>query len=287
MRIVTDSAADLTPQDILEHEISVAPLFINFPEGEVRADAISPDDFYTRLEAMQPETPTTAQPSPEIFANLYEKLLETNLEVLSIHISSGLSGTFNSASVGAGNFKDKTIHLIDSLTLSGGQRFQILAAARAAKAGWPIDQIRAQLDKIRAATEVVYTLETLDYLARGGRIGRVQALASSLLNIKPIINVAKEDGKYNTVGKSRTIKRAMADMAGHIESLYKDQQRLWVSVVHGQFEEKAQFLAEMLQKNLDIAKLEILRISPVLGVHTGPGIVGATIVPMKWFEEID
>ncbi len=286
MKIVTDSAADLTPEDIREYEITVAPLFINFPEGEVRADEMTPDQFYSRLEAMQPDTPKTAQPSPEIFSKLYEKLIEGGQDVLSIHISSGLSGTFNSARIGAEKFNEKAIHVIDSMTLSGGQRFQIVAAAKAVKAGWPAEKIKEQLEKVRTATEVVYTLETLDYLARGGRIGRVQALASSLLNIKPIIQVSKEDGKYSTVGKSRTIKRAIADMVAHIVELYKDQSSLWVSVVHGQFEDKAMMLAEMLQNSLQVGKLEILRISPVLGVHTGPGIVGVTIVPLRLIEEI-
>ena len=286
MKILTDSAADLTPEDVRLHDIIVAPLFINFPEGEIRADSISPDDFYSQLAAMQPEAPKTAQPSPEIFSELYHSLITAGQEVLSIHISSGLSGTYNSARLGAEQFIDQAVHVVDSLTLSGGQRFQILAAAKAISAGWPIDKIRTQLEKIRQQTEVVYTLETLDYLARGGRIGRVQALASSLLNIKPIIHVSKEDGKYSTVGKSRTIKRAIADMGAHLEGLYGGTQRLWISVVHGQYEEKAHQLTELIQQKLDVAKLEVLRISPVLGVHTGPGIVGATVVPMALIDEI-
>jgi DegV family protein with EDD domain len=286
MKLVTDSAADLTREDIHAHDITVAPLFIEFPEGTKKSEDISHDDFYNRLEAMQPHAPTTSQPTPEMFTSLYENILTTGEEILSIHISSGLSGTFDSASSGAKQLGSQAVHVIDSMTLSGGQRFQLLAASAAIKAGWSLEAIQAQLGKIRAASEVIYTLDTLNYLARGGRIGRVQALASSLLNIKPLIHVAKEDGKYSTVGKSRTIQRALQDISGHLQGLYPKGSPLWVTVLHGNFEEKANQLVELLQDSLQIAKLELLRISPVLGVHTGPGIVGAAVAPMDLFEEI-
>ena len=285
MKIITDSAADLTPEDIKTFNITVAPLYIQFPEGEVTADSLTPDEFYERLEKMQPEAPTTAQPSAGNFAELYEKLVASGDELLSIHISSGLSGTLNAAVTGAKMLEGNTINVVDSMTLSGGQRFQVLAAALCVKAGWSVEDIKTHMVKVRDATEVIYTLDTLNYLMRGGRIGRVQALASALLNIKPIIHVDRKDGAYSTVAKSRTIKRALADITSHLHNIYTDQP-VWVSVMHGRFEEKAHDLAESIQSTLNVAKLEILRISPVLGVHTGPGIVGATVAPMHLFEEI-
>jgi DegV family protein with EDD domain len=133
----------------------------------------------------------------------------------------------------------------------------------------------------------VYTLETLAYLAKGGRIGRVQALAGALLNIKPIINVDKTDGKYSTVGKERTMQRALTSLSDYLSKTYENKTALWVSVLHGQFGEQAGQLAKMLQERLNIVKLEILRISPVLGVHTGPGIVGAAVVPMSLMEDLE
>lgn len=286
MKIVTDAAADLTAEEARWPEISVAPLFINFPEGEVDARSLSPDEFYRRLEAMHPDIPTTAQPSSGIFADLYRSSLTGDDEILSIHISSGLSGTLNSAQLAAANMAGTPVEVVDSLTLSGGQRFQVLAAVRAARAGWPRQAILERLDQIRAATEVVYTLETLAYLARGGRIGRVQALAGSLLHIKPIIHVAKEDGKYSTLGRARSVKRALGHIADHLAGLYAGDGALWVSVMHGSFAEPAEALAELLRQRLDVGRLEILRISPALGVHTGPGIVGAAVVPLSLLEEI-
>jgi DegV family protein with EDD domain len=285
MKIVTDCAADLPFEEAQALDVDVAPLYINFPDGEVNSKEISADEFYNRLESMSPKVPSTAQPSPGIFRDIYSKLAEKGEEVLSIHISSGLSGTLNSARQGAAEVAGAVVHLFDSMTLSGGERFHVLAAVRAARAGWSIERILERLEKIRESTEVIYTLETLSYLARGGRIGRVQALAGALLNLKPIIRVERADGKYSTAGKSRTIQKAITFIADHLEAEY-GQTSLWVSVMHGRYAEQAEVMANMLKERLNVGKLEILRISPVLGVHTGPGIVGATVVPLHLIEDI-
>jgi DegV family protein with EDD domain len=285
MKIVTDCAADLPPEEREKLGIIEAPLYIQFPEGEVNSADITPDEFYDRLEAMRPQIPSTAQPSSGIFADIYNKLAETGKQILSIHVSSGLSGTINSARMGAEQIKDKAVQVIDSLTLSGGERFQVLAAALASKAGWAMENITDRLSKIRDNTEVIYTLETLEYLARGGRIGRVQALLGSVLKLKPVICVDHADGKYSTVGKGRTIPQAVEMIGDHLQQTYKEK-ALWVSVLHGRFAEGAELLSKSLSARLNIKKLEILRISPVLGVHTGPGIVGAAVVPMELMEDL-
>lgn len=286
MKIVTDCAADLTPEERKQLGIVEAPLYIQFPEGEVNSADLTPDEFYDRLEAMRPAIPTTAQPSSGLFAALYQKLAETSKNILSIHISSGLSGTLNAARIGAEQIKDAAVSVLDTMTLSGGQRFQVLAAAWAARAGWDVDAIRERLSTIREQTEVIYTLETLEYLARGGRIGRVQALMGLALKIKPIIRVERADGKYSTVSKSRTIPQALETITAHLHEMYQDTP-LWVTVLHGRFHEGAETLSKMLSKRLNAAKLEVMRISPVLGVHTGPGIIGAAVVPMKLMEGIE
>ncbi len=285
IKIITDSAADLTNEEIESLGITVAPLFIQFPEGEINSADLSPDEFYDKLRAMDPEIPSTAQPSAGIFAKLYQTLANAEEEILSIHVSSGLSGTIQAAKMGAEQVSEAVVTAIDSMTLSGGQRFQVLAAALAAKAGWAKEAIIERIDHIREHTEVIYSLDTLKYLAKGGRIGRVQALAGHLLNIKPIIRVDREDGKYSTVGKARTLRKTLTMMADHLAEMYQDDSPLWVSVMHGQLADQADEFAAMLKERLPIAHLETLRISPVLGVHTGPGIVGATVVPMRLMEE--
>ena len=286
MKIVTDCAADLPAEELKSLGIIQAPLYIQFPEGEVSSADISADEFYNRLEAMRPAIPSTAQPSSGLFNEIYNKVATVSKNILSIHVSSGLSGTINSARVGAEHIKESVVNVFDSMTLSGGERFQVLAAAKAARAGWTLKAITERLEKIRDNTEVVYTLETLEYLARGGRIGRVQALMGSVLKIKPIIHVDHKDGKYSTVGKGRTVTQNLSTIVDHIADLYGSIP-LWATVLHGRFAESADELAKSMNERLNIKKLEILRISPVLGVHTGPGIVGAAVMPMELIEDLD
>ena len=285
MKIVTDCAADLPNEELESLGIVQVPLYIQFPEGEVNAADISADDFYNRLEAMRPAIPSTAQPSSGVFHEIYRKVAEVSKTILSIHVSSGLSGTINSARVGAENIKESVVNIFDSMTLSGGERFQVLAAARAVKAGWNLKSILERLELIREKTEVIYTLETLEYLARGGRIGRVQALMGSVLKIKPIIRVDHKDGKYSTVAKGRTISQNLGTIVDHIADMYGSIP-LWATVLHGRFAEGADELAKSMNEHLNIKKIEVLRISPVLGVHTGPGIVGTAVMPMELIEDL-
>jgi DegV family protein with EDD domain len=284
MQIVTDSGADLTQDEITKYGIMLAPLNIHFPEGNFAAHDIMPDDFYMRLQSHFPQLPTTSQPSAGTFRSLYEGILERGEKILSLHISSGLSGTLDAARLGAAHFVDASITFVDSLTLSGGQRFQVLAAAQAIRNNWPIELILERLERIRNASEVVYTLETTEYLQRGGRIGRVQAIAGALLKIKPIIHVDPNDGKYSSLGRERTIGRAISRITSILESKFGNATPLWISVMHGQYADKAEQLSKALKQRLNIQRFEILRISPVLGVHTGPEIVGAAAVPMEMME---
>src|SRR5512145_927270 len=243
MKIITDCAADMSTEELEELDVVQAPLFIQFPEGEVNSADMSADDFYNRLEAMRPAIPTTAQPSSGIFAELYRKLAEKEKEIFSIHISSGLSGTINSARDGGELVKDQAhVSYWDTLTLSGGERFQVIAAALATRANWAMDAIQKRLENIREKTEVIYTLDTLEYLARGGRIGRVKAMAGALLNLKPVIRV-DTDGKYSTVTNGRTMSKSITAIADHLVEKYGNTP-VWVTVLHGRFAEKADALTE-------------------------------------------
>jgi DegV family protein with EDD domain len=159
-----------------------------------------------------------------------------------------------------------------------------MAAALASKAGWAMHTIQERLSQIREKTEVIYTLDTLEYLARGGRIGRVKALAGALLNLKPVIRV-DTDGKYSTVTNGRTLTKSMTAITEHLHEKYGDTP-LWVTVLHGRFAEKADLLSHEFKQKLNVAKMEVMRISPVLGVHTGPGIVGAAVVPMELLNDL-
>ena len=286
MKIVTDSAADMPQEELKALGVIEAPLYISFPQGEVASSDLTTDEFYDRLEAMVPEIPTTSLPSSGQFAEIYRKVAETDPDILSIHISSGLSGTFNSARMGAEEAGDAArVTLVDTMTLSGCERFQVLAAAYALRKGWPLPAILERLDQIRAQTELVYTLETLEYLARGGRIGRVAALAGGILKLKPVIHVEHADGKYSTVGRGRTIPQSLDVIVNHIEHIY-GATPLLATIVHGRLPDAATLLATKLQEKLTVTKLETMRVSPVLGVHTGPGLVGVGVVPYALLEDL-
>lgn len=284
IQIVTDSSADLTHEEVSQYGIRIVPLMINFPDREVAASDIAPDDFYDRLKAMVPQVPTTSQPSVGDFLAAYNPIIAAGDDVLSIHISSGLSGTVATAGMATRELTSGRVTTIDTLTLSCGLRYQVLAAAMALRKGWSLEQIGERLTAIRKHSEVIYTLETLEYLARGGRIGRVQALAGSLLSIKPVIRV-EDDGKYGTLSRGRTLTQTMTTIATHLATRYA-QKPVWVTVMHGQFADKAESLAADLRTRLNVGRLDVLRISPVLGVHTGPGIVGAGVVPMELFSDL-
>ena len=286
MKIVTDCAAYMLPEELEELGIIQIPLYIQFPEGEINATEIDADVFYNRLEAMRPVIPTTTQPSSGDFEALYREVAQSERTILSIHISSGLSGTINSARIGAEHAAPEAdVTLWDTLSLSGGERFQVLAAALANKAGWTMQAIQKRLTAIREQTEVAYTLETIEYLARGGRIGRVQALMGSLLKLKPVISVDHADGKYNALAKRRTIPQALTTISEHFAKIYQ-KTPVWTTVIHARYLPQAEVLANELSGELNVAKLEMSRISPVLGVHTGPGLVGAVVVPMKLMEDL-
>ena len=286
MKIVTDCAADMPVAELESLGITQAPLFIQFPEGEANSIDLSPDEFYDRLNAMYPAIPTTAQPSPGIFADIYRKLAAVDKDIFSIHISTGLSGTIEAARNAMSYVKDQAhVTLWDTLTLSGGERYQVLAAALAHRAGWTMEAIQERLGELRAQTEVIFTLDTLEYLAKGGRIGRVQALAGTLLHLKPVISVDHLDGKYNNIGRSRSLPRALLNIAQQLHHVYADTP-LWVTIMHGKIPDQAEALAREIRERLNVARLEALRVSPVLGVHTGPGVVGAAVTPMGLMADL-
>ncbi len=236
-----------------------------------------------RLRAAAPQVPSTASPPPGTFVNIYRRLAAEGEEIISLHITSKMSSTFDDARLAA-EYSGVSVSLVDTLSFSGGQRFQVLAAALAAQAGWAKGAILGLLERIRTVTELVFTLGTLEYLERGGRIGRVQALLGSLLKIKPVIVVDKRDSRFGTLGRGRNFPQALRLIVDHVIKTYGPTTPLWLSVLHGQLAEQAQNLAELLRERLQVARLDVLRISPALGVHSGPEAIGVAAVPIHLLE---
>jgi DegV family protein with EDD domain len=205
---------------------------------------------------------------------VYRRLAQTDPEILSIHISSGLSGTLNSARAGAALVPEARVTFVDTKTLSGAQGWQVEAAARALKAGWAIEKILATVERVRALTDTVYTLGDLKYLIHGGRISHLKGLMASVLNLKPLIGVEKVEGKYASIGQARTLEKAIRKIPEHIATLVPQGTALRAQVMHAFNPDGAAILRESMDALFKCQWLPIGPIAPVLGAHTGPSLVG-------------
>lgn len=273
--LVTDSTADLTPEMIQEADIHVMPLKVNFGEKEYLDGELTPEAFYLKLAAAE-QLPTTSQPAPEDFINLYRKLLEEYDQIVSIHISSGLSGTYNAARLAAQSFADK-IHLLDSRSISLGIGIQVMQAAKHIAAGLQPKEILKQLSRVQNNLETLFTLDTLKYLRKGGRIGRVSGTVGSLLNIKPIIRV-NDEGIYVPAGKVRSREKALKALVDNFLQLAKGRKAKVLAVAHGAALEAGVSLRKGLEEALSVKCAVFCQVGPVIGVHTGPGTVGAAVL---------
>ncbi len=286
LKIVSDRGMDLAPEQLVGLNIHLVPLTFTLDGKTYRSGVdIQPDEFYKLLGATE-SFPTTSQPAPGDFATIYRELAKTDPEILSIHISSGLSGTLNAAQVGAGMVPEARVTFIDTMTLSGAEGWQVEAAARAVNAGWAKEKIVELVARVSAATDTVYTLTMLKYLIHGGRISHMKGLLGSILNVKPIIGVDKTIGKYATYGQERSINRAIEKIGDFIATKYPAGSAMRLQIMHANNPDGAQLLKARLEQLFKCTFLPLGPIAPVLGAHTGPGLVGVAYAPMSLFPEI-
>ena len=287
MQIVTDSGYDLSHQQKEGLPIHTLPLKLTLSSVSYRSGIdIQPEEFYALLEKTD-DMPTTSTPSPGEFHELYQQVAEIDPDILSIHISSGLSATFSVAQTAASQLPDLNINLVDTRSLSAEMGWQIEAAGRGIQAGWSLEAILAHMDKVRAATEIVFTLPELSYLIHGGRISHLKGLLANLLGIKPLIGVDKTDGKYYDRGKARTFKRAIQAIPGYVASKFPEGTYLRAQIGHAGNPEAAAQLKEATDALFKVDWLDDCSISPVLGAHTGRGLVGMVFAPVSSFPVID
>jgi DegV family protein with EDD domain len=286
MKFVTDSGTNvyLSSEQLREFDIQVVPLSVALDGKTYREGLdIENDHFYDLLESSE-ALPTTSQPSAGDFATLYRELAKTDPEILSIHMSSGLSGTLNSARAAAAMVPEAHVTVVDTKTLGVPAGWQVEAAARALKAGWPLQKVLDYVERISAATNVVYTLKELKYLIHGGRISHMKGLIASLLNIKPLIGVEKVGGTYVQRGQARSFERAIENIAEYIGREMKPGTLLRVQVVHAQNQEGAEKLRAEILKRFQCVMLPIERLSLVLGAHVGKSMIGVAFAPEEVFE---
>jgi len=288
MQFVTDSGTDLdlTSEQMAELNIHVVPLTVTLDGKSYREGVdIEPEEFY-RLLAASDSLPVTSQPSPGDLAEIY-KQLAADTDIISIHISAGLSGTVNAAKLAADLAPEANITVIDSKTLSASAGWQVEAAARAAKAGWSKDKVLELIARISDASDSLYTLKELKYLIHGGRISHMKGLIASLLNIKPLIGVEKVGGTYEQLGQVRTFKRAMAGIAELMVKQHGKGSSLRVQVRHANNPEGAAHLREQIDQRFECTWLPTRTISLVLGAHTGPSLVATAFAPQAVFDAIE
>lgn len=275
--IVTDSTSDLAPEMIKEFGIEIIPLHVVYKDREYLDGVnISPDEVYKNMDI---EVPTTSLPSPAEIANVFNRLREANFtHVLSMHISSGLSATYETVCQVARDYKDMAIEVVDSKALSMGLGFPVLEAARKLRNSTDFQSVVNVAKTVSQHTKLYFVLSTLEYLKRGGRIGYVSGTIGELLNIKPIISVNPE-GKYITTAKVRGRDQSLKKL---FEILQESTQEghYHVAVVHGGAEQEARKLWVKARELPNIKDLLFNQISPVMGVHTGPGLVGVIISPV-------
>lgn len=271
--ILTDSACDLPSKILNQYKIKMLPLKIIYPEGEYsdRVD-ILPDEVYSR---MPEEIPTTSMPCLEEIKQAINEIKEQGFtHLLAIHLSSGLSGTYQAVKLVAKDIDNIKIKVIDTKTLSIGTGWIVLDAARNIAKGLTFDKVAENINNLQPKVHVYYVLETLEYLRRGGRIGSVAAMLGQFLHLKPIISVNSE-GKYFTYAKARGRHKSIDKLAQIIEQAVQDKQ-INLAIMHGGAKQEFDKLVDRLKNLPNIKELITSDISPALGVHTGPGLLGVS-----------
>jgi DegV family protein with EDD domain len=277
--IVTDSTAYLPAGLVEDNEIRLVSLYVNWEDSSERElDMPDFDDFYARLRAAD-RLPTTSQPSIGDFLDVYQPLLAAGNDVVSVHISGGISGTVEAARQAkerlAAESGDDRVTVIDSERACGGLGLIALAGARAAKSGGDRQAVLERIEQTREHLKMWFAVDTLEYLRRGGRIGAASAWLGSALKIKPILTLDKE---ITPIERVRTGGKALRRLTEYAEERHKDGADGWV-VQHIQATEEASRLAEATEGIMEGPAVFISEIGPVIGAHIGPGLLGVGGVP--------
>jgi DegV family protein with EDD domain len=272
--IVTDSTADLPQQLARQRAIRVVPLTLNF-EGRSLLDGVDirPSEFYRKLPNATTH-PTTSQPSPGQFADVYSELLADHSEVVSIHISEKLSGTYASAVQASDMTDPKRVRVIDSQLVSMSLGLLTLAASQMAAQGESAESIVQRASAMRDRVQTFFSVATLEFLRRGGRIGRASAMLGSVLQVKPVLCI--RDGLVTPLERVRTFDRALnriVELSREVDS----GKGLCVIVGHGDAEADAERVARELEPIAETLMIQPL--GPVVGAHAGPGVVGVGCYP--------
>jgi len=270
--IVTDSTANLPQQLIDRYQIRVAPQTLIWGHETFRDGVdIQPDEFYTRLENSK-VIPTTSQVTPAEFMRIYQDLLDQDYDILSVLVSAKLSGTIQSAVQAVEMLNTDRVAIVDSTSVSMALGFQTLLAARAAEQGASLQECKALAEKTLDKVGVLFVVDTLKYLHLGGRIGGGARFLGTALNLKPILEVI--NGRIEAIERVRTKRKAVERILDLLEQRIAGRQPLYISALHAKAAAEASDLLDHACKRLHPVESYLTEVSPVVGVHTGPGVVG-------------
>ena len=274
VQVVTDSTSDISPDEAEGLGVRVVPALVAFGDDVFRDRVdITPSEFYARLVTSR-EFPKTSQPSVEAFASVYREVAAEGHDIASIHVSSKLSGTLNSASIASETSELETrVELVDSYTAGVGLRAVVEAAAERARAGAPLEEVTAAARSVMARNRVVVTLDTLEFLQKGGRIGRASALLGSALRIKPLIHI--DGGEAAPFDRVRTRSKAVRRLE---EVALEDRTIETLFVIYSDNDASAAELVEHVTPHLPHTRIEVIQTGPTVGAYLGPNALGICVV---------
>ncbi|MDE5415362.1 DegV family protein [Alkalihalobacterium chitinilyticum] len=270
IKIVTDSTVDFYEQ-LKDLDVEVVPLSVTI-EGKSYLDGvdITSQEYIEKLTQVE-EIPKTSQPAVGTFVDTYNRLGEDGSEIISIHMTSGMSGTVTAAETAAG-LVDVPVTVVDSKFISAALSFQVIEAAEMAKEGKSKEEILQRLEEVRSNTSLYIMVDTLDYLVKGGRIGRGKALIGSLLKIKPIASLA--DGVYTPVTKVRTYSQLIKYVQGQFKEEMNGKTVKSIGIAHADTESLANQIKESFSNGgVSEDKINIAFTTPIISTHTGPGAI--------------
>ncbi|MGR6837508.1 DegV family protein [Syntrophomonas erecta] len=269
IKIITDNCCDLPQELLARYDITVVPLRVRFKDEEIPPGQFSHAMFYNRMKT-SPVLPSTSQPQPGDFLLEYNKAKDCGQEVISIHLSSGISGTVQSAHMAAQMMQGNNIHVVDSLKASVGQGLMVLEAARRADRKEDISSILKRLEEMKKRLRCVFVVGNLEALIKGGRLSRTKAIIAGTLDIKPVLHM-DECGKIVPFDRARGYKGARKKLLDIMENLGSELSGQTTGICHSACPEHAEYLKQAIQERFGSKEVIIGEIGPVIGSHVGPG----------------
>jgi DegV family protein with EDD domain len=284
VKVFCDSTADIPQHLIEELDVTVIPVKVQVA-GESYLDrvTITPAQFYQKMKST-PDLPMTSQPSPVEITEAYREAIEAGAkEILSIHISSKMSGTYQTALLAKSmieeEYPDVRIEVIDSRAVTYALGVLVVMAARAAKQGRSLAELQELVQRLREEQLLVALVDTLEYLQKGGRIGKASALVGSLLNIKPIISI-NDEGEIYAIDKARGKNKAQAK-AFELLKEKGPSGPVSAAILHADEKEQADIWLEKIKESFDVKEVVVVDLGPAVGTHAGPGTIGCLLVPVE------